>query len=88
MITVWKYKLSPGLNTYQMPFDAEILSAQTVDGEVYCWAKVNDQMTRSSREIYIAGTGHSLYDDLELRFIDTVTVEGWMKWHVFEVLDK
>lgn len=86
MITVWKYKLSPGRETYKMPEGAEILSAQCDGSTVYCWAKVDDSKPQVSKEIYVAGTGHSLYDDCKLRFVDTVTVEGWMKWHVFEVL--
>lgn len=86
MLTVWKYKLHPGLNEYQMPEGAEILSSQVVGDDVYCWAKVDDTHPNKAREVYVAGTGHSLYDDCTLRFIDTVTVEGWMKWHIFEVV--
>ncbi len=84
MLTVWKYKLNPGRNTYKLPERAEILSAQEVDNEVYMWAKVDDCRPTESRELYVAGTGHSLYEDCKLQFIATVTVEGWMKWHVFE----
>lgn len=84
MITVYRYNLFPGRTTYHLPKGAEILDAAEWQGTRVFWAKVDMEAPTEAREFYLAGTGHSLYDDCELVHVKSFEIEEWGRWHLFE----
>jgi hypothetical protein len=70
-----------------MPLDAEILTVQLQDGQMFnacIWAKVNPENELEKRQFVVIGTGHS-FDDTNHKYIGTYQ-EGFFVWHVFEIV--
>jgi hypothetical protein len=84
---IWKYTLNGMVNDIQMPLDAEILTVQLQDGQMFnacIWAKVNPENELEKRQFVVIGTGHS-FDDTNHKYIGTYQ-EGFFVWHVFEIV--
>jgi len=69
-----------------MPKGAEILCAQTVNGQAVLWALVKPDNKEVTRIIHMFGTGHNVvYKREYLHYIGTIQQwEGKLIWHVFE----
>lgn len=83
--TVYKYQLSQDC-TIGLPDRAEILSAHSVDGEVFIWVRLNPALLPVPRRFMFFGTGHAI-PDIALRFIGTVLMHA-LVFHVFEVIER
>ena len=83
---VWKYKIDKKAEI-ALPVGAEVLSADTQDGEVYLWILLDKNAPPSvNRTFIVAMTGQEILEQ-NLRFIDTVLLsEGTFVLHVFEAL--
>jgi hypothetical protein len=80
---IWKYKVE---NVIEMPIDAEILSVQIQNGQMFnacIWAKVNPENELEKRQFVVIGTGHT-FDDSDMEYIGTYQ-DGPFVWHLFEV---
>lgn len=88
MKSVWKFDIawSDGATSVSMPFGAKILSAQIQQDILRVWALCNvDEVMHGPRNFRIFGTGHSIPDNLKLRFLSTVQLcGGGLVFHVFE----
>jgi hypothetical protein len=85
---IWKYTLNGMVNDIQMPMDAEILTVQLQDGQMFnacIWAKVKPENELEKRQFVVIGTGHS-FDDTNHKYIGTYQ-EGFFVWHVFEIVN-
>jgi hypothetical protein len=86
MKTIYKYNLDLGGNTFEMPADADVLTAQMQHGRITLWAKVDTDKSPMKRRFTVFGTGHQMYEGLE--YIATVQqAEGALIWHIFEEMD-
>jgi len=86
---VWKYEIGVGMQTLRLPHGAEILTAQTQGESIQLWALVDAEETGYDwRDIRVVGTGHSIYDCDEWKYISTVQMPteamGILVWHVFD----
>ncbi len=80
---IWKYKVE---NIIEMPKEAEILSVQIQNGQMFnacIWAKVNPENELEKRQFVVIGTGHT-FDDTNYEYIGTYQ-DGPFVWHLFEV---
>ena len=80
---IWKYKVE---NIIEMPKEAEILSVQIQNGQMFnacIWVKVNPKNELEKRQFVVIGTGHS-FDDTNYEYIGTYQ-DGPFVWHCFEV---
>ena len=86
MVTIYKYILSSAeRQTLSLPNGAEILTARAQGNAVYLWAKVNVDAPSFDRTFLVYGTGHSIPEDIYMRYIDTVFIMG-LVFHVFELI--
>jgi len=79
---IWKYKVE---NVIEMPKEAEILSVQIQNGQMFnacIWVKVNPENELEKREFEVIGTGHS-FEDSNKQYIGTYQ-DGPFVWHLFE----
>jgi hypothetical protein len=79
---IWKYKVE---NVIEMPKEAEILSVQIQNGQMFnacIWVKVNPENELEKRQFEVIGTGHS-FDDSNKEYIGTYQ-DGPFVWHLFE----
>lgn len=75
-----------------LPVNAKILKIDEQNNSLenvrllYIWALVDSNEThRELRTFYIYGTGHTIDDDLELEYINTIfTMNDSGIWHIFE----
>lgn len=90
MQKIYKYEVytQPTVQqTINIPFGAEVLSVGMQQGVIQLWVWVNILAPEKARNFVIFGTGHTIPDTLNLRFIGTVQLdEGSFIYHVFEVL--
>lgn len=88
MKRVYKYPLDiQDEVTVMMPKGARVLSVQVQNGRPCLWAVVDpNEMTLEERFFRIAGTGHSIQDDVVDGFIGTIQMyDGRLVFHVFEM---
>jgi hypothetical protein len=79
---IWKYKVE---NVIEMPKEAEILSVQIQNGQMFntcIWVKVNPENELEKRQFEVIGTGHS-FEDSNKEYIGTYQ-DGPFVWHLFE----
>lgn len=87
--TIWKYQLqAKDLQTLNLPFGSQVLTAQTQNEEICIWALVNSETKETEeRSFEIFGTGHPVSCDMgvDRRYISTVQLHGGdLVFHVFE----
>lgn len=86
MAQIWKFDLHFGSSVIQLPENSTILYTGVQDGVIRIWAKVNPfGGLYNEREFVIYGTGQMIPDDVELKHIGTVELQGCI-FHVFEKL--
>lgn len=84
MKTIWKYTLRP-LTAIDMPIGAEVLSVHEQLGEVCLWAMVDPDGESEVRKFELFGTGHSIPDLSNKKFVGTSHLDGGaLVLHVFE----
>lgn len=91
MRTVHKYRLDftqGDLASPRLPAAAQVLSVGHQGNNLYLWALVEpDGPIDLTRVFRIAGTGHPIEGDDDLRFLGTAHMQGGaLVLHVFEVL--
>ena len=85
MITVHKYSVPFDDNfSINMPTGAEILTFQLQGGGAYIWCKVDTEATPVARNFRLAGTGHPLPIDKDIKHIGTVQL-NFLVLHLFEI---
>lgn len=84
--SIWKFQLhTTGVQTVEMPEDAEILCIQTQNEEPCIWALVQPQNPRVKRSFAIFGTGHPI-PTATGRYIGTYQLRaGSFVFHCFEL---
>lgn len=85
MKSVYKYHLQLGPNAIDMPVVSEILTAQIQEGSLVLWALVEKSEITTTRWFKVAGTGHDLPSQENLKYISTCQTGPYV-WHIFEVL--
>lgn len=88
MKRVYKYPLDiQDEVTVMMTKGARVLSVQVQNGRPCLWAAVDpNEMTLEERFFRIAGTGHTIQDDVVDGFIGTIQMyDGRLVFHVFEM---
>ncbi len=87
MKTIYKYKITPYVEEYDLPLNAEILTVQVQIEDVCIWAIVDSEETiRQCRRIKIYGTGHEMTDEKH-KYIGTFQMNGGVGiFHVFEII--
>lgn len=84
-LTIWKYQLTTGTQTIEMPKNAQILTVQTQNGSPFMWALVAPSAVKESRVFRVYGTGHTIKHDTPKNYIATFQLDsGALVFHVFE----
>ena len=84
---IWKYTLTPGMNTYQLPKNAHVLHADEQYDGIHVWAEVDPNAETEDRCFEVFGTGHPIHYDMgvERKYISTVKIQGGaFVFHVYE----
>lgn len=87
MSKVFKYPLPiSDVVEVVMPKDAKVLAVQVQNGTPCIWAAVNPTLEVETRTFRIAGTGHSIVDEIIDDYIGTFQLyDGQLVFHVFEI---
>ena len=87
MKTIWKYCVQvEDRFEVQMPKGAEVITVQ-MQGDVPCiWALVDPAQEMEPRRFRLAGTGHSLPDNINLFGYLGTFQPGALVFHLFEIL--
>ena len=84
---IFKYLILPS-NVKQkimMPMNAEVLSFQMQNQQLYIWALVDPDNEMEGRLFCVFGTGHEIVLDGEEKYIGTAQMMGGsLVWHLFE----
>jgi hypothetical protein len=87
VIRIYKYDLTVGKNTIDMPWDAEIIhvAARSPNDRIQMWANLpNGICVPRPRDFYVFPTGEFEGSTSLLRHVGTaITTNGWFVWHVF-----
>ena len=86
--TVWKFEIVPNeIIQIGMPKGAEVLSVDTQFDQPCLWALVVPKREVEIRKFRMAGTGHKITDNGNLKFIGTFQMlGGQLIFHLFEIL--
>lgn len=87
MTTVYKYHIKHGLNQLNLPFGAQILTAQIQLNQLVLWALVDPSKPTTQRKLIVEGTGQPIqWAASQLTYISTFQLYGGAEiYHVFEV---
>lgn len=83
---VWKFPIE-AVDAFgiDMPIGAEILSVQTQHGQPHLWALVDTMLPNERRLFRLFGTGHSIDDSGELKYVGSFQLSGGaLVFHLFE----
>lgn len=83
---VYKYTLIHPYTGLELPYGAQILTAQMQDDQIVLWALLSEQEARTVRRLIFAVNTGVEFDLSSLGYIGTVTSSSGIVWHVFEVL--
>jgi hypothetical protein len=85
-VRILKYPLEvTDIQTIELPFVHEVLTAQMQDGKLYIWVRVDDNILVSTeKKIAIYGTGHPLPEDCG-RYLSTIQYLKGQVYHIFEL---
>lgn len=78
------------IQTLYLPEDASVLTAQWQPNNgttgISLWYQCETHIAQlEARKFVIFGTGHSMPDELNLRYISTTQMSDFV-WHIFEVI--
>lgn len=85
-LSVWKFPLQPGVNRIDMPWGAELLHVALDPAGMPCvWARVALAAPRTTRTVFVCGTGHAASDG---RYVGTfhLPAEG-LVFHAFDATE-
>lgn len=86
MSVVYKYPLQGPTTGLELPYGAQILTAQMQGDLLVLWAAVNPREVRTvQRLIFAVNTGQE-FDLPSESYIGTAVSSSGIVWHVFEVL--
>ena len=85
---VWKYLISPGEMTLEIPKEVVILTVQVQKNTPVMWCLVDESSDLEYRRFLTVGTGHNIiYTMKQLHYIGTFQLEsGNLVFHTFEVI--
>lgn len=85
MKAIWKFPLSPGYTSWNMPEGAQVLTVDEQAGYAQMWALVDPEAPLKPRLFCSYGTGHQLSEPVG-EYVGTfqLPAEG-LVFHVFEV---
>lgn len=83
---VYKYPLTQPHTGLELPFGAQILTAQMQGNQIVIWALLSEREVRTVRRLIFAVNTGDPFDLSSLNHIATVTSSNGIVWHVFEVL--
>jgi hypothetical protein len=79
-LEVWKYPVTFKMNAIRMPYGAYLLDVQLQGGNPVLWARVDPAHERTTRFIYVCGTGHAAPQGQHV----ATWQEGSLVWHAFD----
>ena len=82
MYTIWKYELTLGDKTINVPIGARFLDVQMQHGKPLLWALVDSEAEKVDIDIRIVGTGHDATEIAGMPHVSTFQM-GPLVWHVF-----
>lgn len=82
MRTIWKLTLSVGVNGFELPVGAKLLSVAMQNDAIMLWAEVKSDARRTTRRVTVVGTGWDMQHLGDAIFVGTV-IQGPFVWHVF-----
>lgn len=91
MITIYKYpfpKTDDGFTfgyKFQLPELSELLYCDGQDDQLYLWAKIDDSLPLTTKQVYVVGTGWQVPENIRFRYINTIQFVG-LVYHFFERL--
>ena len=87
MKTIWKYEFAVlDLFALDMPIGAEILCVKPQQDKTCLWALVENSAEKEKRIFYIHGTGHTITQPENKKYIDSFFPPGsQFVWHLFEL---
>ena len=86
MKKIYKYKI-PKNGLIEIPCKAEVLSANSQNGEIFIWALVDISIVMTEARVFeIIGTGFEFVNCEKYNFINTVFVDEYV-FHIFEILE-
>lgn len=94
MKTIYKYEITAGFNSIDMPYDAEILRIGTQGDKPQLWALVDTEHPNEARKFYPFGTGWNIEETLKKvnphlnldKYIGTFEISAFgLVFHLFEV---
>jgi hypothetical protein len=85
-MVVYKYPMEiKDIVELELPAGAEILHVEAQNDKLCLWALVDPEKPTLYRRIRIAGTGHTIKENI-IRYINTFTLYEKALWfHVFEI---
>ena len=87
MTKIFKYPVTIGDFTLELPQNAQILTVQIQNREPFMWIEINPELPTKKRYFAVHGTGHDIPDATEKKYIGTFQdAEGILIWHLFEIL--
>ena len=82
MRTIYKYHLKVGLNSIDLPLEAEVVHIAEQYGQLQMWVEQDPTRPVLNRQFSVYGTGHYIYNNNE-HHLATVVL-GDFVWHVYE----
>lgn len=85
MKTIYKYEISPGIESFEMPVGAEVLTVQAQNDKPYLWALVDTtEKAVEMRKFGVYGTGHNMPQEPG-EYVGTFQLHGGsLVFHVFD----
>ena len=82
-MTIYKYKLGRVEHqVIELPKNFKPLRTEFQDGQLCLWSIVDLESGKENFDFYIFGTGQINNDLIELTYISTVFIDGFV-WHIF-----
>jgi len=86
---IYKYQLeTEDVQTIEMPHGAEILTIETQNRKPCIWALVDTNAIITTRTFEIFGTGHTVPDNVNRKYVGTYQFQGGeLVFHCFELIE-
>ena len=84
MRTIYKYDLMVGLNSVDLPLEAEVVHIGEQYGQLQMWVEQDPTRPTRGRQFNVYGTGHYIYNNNE-HHLATVVLYDFV-WHVYEAM--
>jgi hypothetical protein len=88
MMTIYKYPVSAGRFSVEMPKGARVLSVAMQHGDMQMWALVDPRSPKERRQFAVFATGVEIFDDYVGHFVGTFLLYGGtLVFHLFDLDD-